>query len=117
MLRIIREINATVKLANEIAATAGQGPRWTLFVTNRSFIAQVLALIFALAGMIGVPLPFGAEDISELIYLLGFAVAEGWAAFERFTGRTRTVWSREQALKAREEADALSAALRHATSQ
>ena len=44
MFRIIREISATVKMANDIAAQQGDGPRWTLFLTNRSFIAQVVAL-------------------------------------------------------------------------
>ena len=47
MIRIIKEIAETVRIANQIANQAGDGPRWTLFLTNRSFIAQVIALLFA----------------------------------------------------------------------
>ena len=42
------------------------------------------------------------------IMLAGMA----WSAIERLTGKTRAVWSRKQAVKAVEEADALAAALK-----
>lgn len=117
MFRIIREISATVKMANDIAAQAGDGPRWTLFLTNRSFIAQVVALIFALLAIFGVFLPVDAADFTEIIGVLGYVAAQVWSLWERMRGKTRAVWNKGQARKAVEEADALSKALRDAAAR
>lgn len=114
MFRIIREISATVRMANQIAASAGEGPRWTLFLTNRSFILQCVATAFAMLAMFGVFLPIDAADLAEMIGMVGFVAAQAWALVERLRGQTRAVWSRGQAVKAVEEADALSAALKNA---
>lgn len=114
MFRIIREISATVRMANQIAAAAGEGPRWTLFLTNRSFILQCVATGFALLGMFGVFLPIDAADLAETIGMIGFVAAQAWALFERLRGKTRAIWSPQQADKALQEADALSAALKKA---
>lgn len=114
MFRIIREISATVRMANQIAAQAGDGPRWSLFITNRSFIAQAVATGFALLAIFGIFLPIGAEEVAEIIGLVGYLIAQGWALAERLMGRTRVVWSRPQAVDAAREADALSKALRDA---
>lgn len=114
MFRIIREVSATVAMANQLAAQPGEGPRWSLFLTNRSFIAQVVALLFAVVGLFGLPLPIGAEEATQIIALIGYLAAQGWALFERLTGKTRTVWNRTQATEAAAEADALSRALRNA---
>ena len=92
----------------------GRGPRWTLFLTNRSFIAQVVALIFALLEIFGVFLPIDAPDMAEIIGLAGYLVAQGWSVWERLRGKTRGIWNGDQARKALEEADALSKALRDA---
>lgn len=92
----------------------GRGPRWTLFLTNRSFIAQVVALIFALLEIFGVFLPIDAADMAEIIGLAGYLVAQGWSVWERLRGKTRGIWNGDQARKALEEADALSKALRDA---
>lgn len=108
MFRIIREIRATVEMANQIAAAGGEGPRWTLFLTNRSFIAQVIATLFAALGLFGVFLPVDANTAVEVIAALGFLAAQGWALMERVSGKTRAVWNRDQATKAVEEAAALS---------
>ena len=107
MFRIIREIRATVQMANEIAAAGGDGPRWTLFLTNRSFIAQVIATLFAALGFFGVFLPVDANTAIEVIAAVGFLGAQGWALVERIGGKTRAVWNREQAVKAVQEAAAL----------
>lgn len=114
MFRIIREISKTVQMANSIAAQAGDGPRWSLFLTNRSFIAQIVATVFALLAIFGIFLPIGAEEVAEVIGLVGYLIAQGWALFERLRGSTRVVWSRSQAVEAVQEADALSRALRDA---
>lgn len=114
MFRIIREISTTVRMANEIAAQAGDGPRWSLFLTNRSFIAQVVATAFALAGIFGIFLPFGADEAIEIILIVGFIAAQVWALIERIRGKTRAVWNRRQAGEAAQEADALSRALERA---
>jgi|GEM_PF-5863027 len=114
MFRIIRELSRTVAMANQIAAQTGDGPRWTLFLTNRSFLAQVIATLFALAGLFGILLPIDAGDVLEIVSALGFLAAQGWALVERVRGKTRAVWSRDQAAKAIEEADALSQALKQA---
>lgn len=115
MLRLIKEIADTVKLANSIAADSGSnGPRWSVFVTNRSFIAQLFALVFAALAMFGVPLPIPAEVAADAVYGLAFAAMQLWALVERLMGKTRTVWSKSQAYRAVNEADALSKALRDA---
>lgn len=122
MFRIIREINETIKMANAIAAAGGDGPRWSLFLTNRSFIAQVIATAFALLGLFGVFLPVDAETVVEVIGAVGFLAAQGWALVERLRGKTRAVWNKTQADKAVDEAaaiqrDALTVALEDAIRQ
>lgn len=112
MIRIIKEIDETVRLANRITAQAGDGPRWTLFLTNRSFIAQVFSLTFAALALFGVPLPIPAEVAANAVYGAISAGMMIWAGAERLYGKTRVIWSREQARDAAAEADALSRALR-----
>lgn len=107
MFRIIREISQTVKMANEIASRAGHEPRWTLFLTNRSFIAQVIATVFAVAGIFGVFLPVDAGDVVEVIAAVGFLASQGWALVERARGKTAVIWNREQAVKAVTQAEAV----------
>ena len=115
MFRILREIAATVRMANDLAQQSGSnGPRWSVFITNRSFILQVIALLFALAGLFGLPVPIGAADLGEIVLLVGFLVTQGWALAERLFGKTRVVWTKEQAYRAHHEADALTKALKDA---
>ena len=115
MFRIIREIAATVRMANDLAQQSGSnGPRWSVFITNRSFILQVIALLFALAGLFGLPIPIGAADLGEIVLLVGYLVTQGWALAERLFGKTRVVWTKEQAYRAQHEADALTKALKDA---
>ncbi|WP_147391897.1 hypothetical protein [Paracoccus onubensis] len=115
MIRLIKEISATVRMANDLAEQSGSaGPRWSVFLTNRSFIAQVFALIFAALALFGVPLPIPADVAAEAVYGLAFAILSLWALVERLMGKTRTVWTRQQAYRAANEADALSRALKDA---
>lgn len=107
MFRIIREISQTVKMANEIASRAGHEPRWTLFLTNRSFIAQVVATVFAVAGIFGVILQVDEGRVVETIAAAGFLTSQGWALLERAWGKTAVVWNRDQAVKAVTEAEAV----------
>lgn len=97
MFRIIRQINATIQMANDISAAGGDGPRWSLFLTNRSFIAQVIATLFAVMGIFGVMLPIEAGDVVEIIAAVGFLGGQAWALYERVRGKTRTVWNTKQA--------------------
>lgn len=108
MFRLIQELNASIKMANEIAATKGEGPRWSLFLTNRSFIAQVVATLFVLMGAVGVALPVTEGNAVEIVSAVGFLVAQAWAGYERLTGRTRAVWNTAQADRAIDEAIAVS---------
>lgn len=103
----IKQISKTVDMANEIAASTGQGTRWTVFITNRSFIAQVVATAFALVGVAGVALPFGEDQAVETVAAVGFLVAQGWSAYERLTGKTAVVWNSTQAVKAIKDAQAV----------
>ncbi|SIS90798.1 hypothetical protein [Paracoccus saliphilus] len=115
MIPLIREIATTVRMANDIAKQNGRaGPRWSLFLTNRSFIAQVFSLIFAALAIFGVPLPISAELAADTVYGVAFTIIAIWAAVERLFGKTRVIWSRTQANCARNEADALTEALERA---
>lgn len=111
MICLIQEISNTVRMANDVAKKSPTGPRWSVFITNRSFIAQVFALIFAALALFGIPLPVLAEVAAEAIYGIAFVAMQLWALVERLMGKTRTIWSRQQAYKAVNEADALSKAL------
>ena len=104
MFRALREISRTVAMANELAGEK----RWSLFLTNRSFIAQVVATVFALAGIFGVFIPIDANEIIEIVALVGYLAAQGWALYERVAGKTAVIWNRKQA-------DKLSEALKKAT--
>lgn len=106
MFRALREISRTVAMANQLAGEK----KWTVFLTNRSFIAQVVATLFALAGITGIFIPISAGDVVEIISIVGYLVAQGWAVWERIAGKTSVVWNRRQAA----EADALSQALARA---
>lgn len=107
MFRILREMRATVDMANQIASAAGDEPRWTLFLTNRSFIAQCVATLFAALAMFGVLLPVDTDTAVEVVAALGFLGAQGWALVERLRGKTRAVWNVNQATKAVQEAEAV----------
>lgn len=115
MIRLIREIAATVRMANNITKQNGSAaPRWSFFLTNRSFIAQVFSLIFAALAIFGIPLPIPAGLAADTVYGITFAIMAIWAAVERLFGKTRVVWSKRQADSAKSEADALTKALKRA---
>lgn len=108
MLRLIREISETVRLANSIVQdSGGNGPRWSVFLTNRSFVAQVFALIFAALALFGVPLPIPAEVAADAVYGVASAAMMLWAAGERLYGKTRVIWNRKAAHDAMAEANAI----------
>ncbi|MDO5658277.1 MAG: hypothetical protein Q4G36_08145 [Paracoccus sp. (in: a-proteobacteria)] len=114
MFNVIRQINQLVTQANRIAGQAGEGPRWSLFLTNRSFIAQVIATLAGILLLAGIVLPGSPELWAEGIVGIVFVLGQLWAFAERLMGRTRVVWSKRQAHEAVEEADALTEALRDA---
>ena len=115
MFRLIKAISDTVKLANQIAAESGGRPKWSLFLTNRSFIAQSFSILFAVLAIAGVPLPIPADIAADAVYGVAFAVMQVWALVERIMGRTAVVWSLDVAVDAvKTERDALSKALREA---
>lgn len=115
MFHLIREISETVEMANNLAKQSGSaGPRWSVFFTNRSFLAQVFTLVFMIMAICGVPLPIPAEVAANAVYGVAIALMALWAALERFYGKTRVIWSRQQAHRAHNEADALSNALKNA---
>ena len=98
MFRITREIAATVRMVDELAQQSGSnGPRWSVLITDRSCIFQAIALLFALAGLFGLPIPIGAADLDEVVLLVGYLVTQGWALAERIFGKTRAVCTQWQA--------------------
>ena len=105
MLRLIREISETVRLANELAGDGG--PRWSVFLSNRSFVAQVFALVFAALALFGVPLPIPADVAADAVYGVASAAMMLWAAAERLYGKTRVIWNRKSAHDAMAEANAI----------
>ena len=115
MIRLIKEISATVRMANDIAEQSGSaGPRWSAFFTNRSFIAQVLSLVFFVLAVIGFPLSISADVAADALYGIICAAMMVWAGAERFYGKTRVIWTKGQASDALIEADALTRALKDA---
>lgn len=125
MLNTYRNLRALIAMANQIAAqNPGGAPRWTLFVTNRSFIALALAVILNVLALLGVPLVGWLEGIApdalagQVVEAFTAALAL-WAFLERLWGRSRVIWNRNQAEQAIEEAhaaggDPLAGALRDA---
>lgn len=107
MFRILREISNTVKMANEISSSVNGGAKWTVFITNRSFVAQVIATLFAVAGIFGIFIPVDSSTIVEVIIAIGFLSSQAWAMFERLKGKTYVVWNKKQAEKAVEQAEAI----------
>lgn len=109
MLKMLRDVRALVAEANKIAAQdPGDAPRWSLFLTNRSFILLAVAVALNVAQFFGVPLPdFVGPNIADQIVALVTALLTLWAFIERVLGKTRVVWSKRQAKKAVEEAVAV----------
>lgn len=114
MFRLIKDINALVVMANTIAAQSSDGPRWTLFLTNRSFLALALGVLSGVLLLFGIVIPGSPDQWIEIIAAIGVIGGPIWALLERIYGRTRVVWNRKQAEAAVVEADALTVALRKA---
>lgn len=106
-LAVLKEINDTVKMANEIAAQAGKGPRWSMYATNRSFIAQLMLVVFLVFGSLNVDLPFAQEQAVDAVCGVGALVTAAWALVERLNGKTKVVWNKTLADEAVVEAEAL----------
>ena len=112
MIRLYRDLRALVALANTIAAqNPGDAPRWSLFVTNRSFLALVVAVALNIAAVVGIPLAgwlagIAPEVVADHAVEIATLLLTIWAAAERLAGKTRVIWNRKQAAKAVEEAQA-----------
>ena len=106
-LAVLKEINDTVKMANEIAAQAGEGPRWSMYATNRSFVAQVMLVVFLVFGSLNVDLPFVQEQAVDIVCGVGALASAAWALVERLNGKTKVVWNKTLAEAAVAEAEAL----------
>lgn len=104
-IRVARQIIQLVNQANEILAAGGEGPRWTWFALNKSFIATVVGVILAVAGLVfPAALGFTPEALEAVIYAAGVLGSFGYAAYQRATGKTRAVWNEKQATDALDEA-------------
>lgn len=79
-----------------------------MFLTNRSFIAQVFTLVFLILALCGVPLPIPADVASDTAYFIASGIMALWSGLERLLGQTRVIWSSKQAKRAKDEATALS---------
>ena len=117
MFTIIRDLRRLIAMANEISAqTQGDAPRWSLFITSRSFIAIAIAVGLNLLPVLGVPVPaMLAGVVPDLLagHVVDLATAglAVYAGVERLLGKTRTVWNKRQAIQAVQEADAFAGAL------
>ena len=116
MFKTIKQLRALVAEANAIATQdTGGKPRWSLFFTNRSFVAGVLAAAILVANIAGVPVPaFVGPELADIVVEATVGLLGLWALAERVLGHTRVIWNRKQAQAAVTEADALSTALRDA---
>lgn len=113
MLNLFRDVRELIAQANAIKAEGGEGPGWSLFLTNRSFIALALAVAINAAAVLGAPIPsvladIGAEAIAGHIVEVATVALALWALVERLIGKTDVIWNRKQASKAVEEAEATS---------
>lgn len=146
---LLKDVGQMVQLANREAARydieaeriLSQGktppPRWSFFLTNRSFLVPVLTMGFNILLVLGLGPWFSAFfslvpglDASTLaqlttdqIVLITTLLAGGWSMLERVRGKTKVIWNRRQARAALDEAnsvaqnDRLSAALDRAMSK
>ena len=101
MFNTIRQIKALIDEANRL--TSG-GDNWSLALTNRSFILQVISTVAATIAIFGIALPGGADLWGEAIWGAIFAIAQIWALIERLRGKTKAVWNTRQASDALAEA-------------
>lgn len=108
IFKLLRDLSALIEEANRLA---GPGKRWTLAITNRSFIAACIAFVAGVALMVGVPFPLPVDLATDTAYALIVIGGMVWAAAERWLGKSRAIWNRKQAAEAVQEADALKAAL------
>lgn len=113
MLKLFRDVRALIAQANAIKAEGGEGPGWSWYMTNRSFIALALAVAINAAAVIGAPIPSfladaGAEAVAGHVVEVATVVLALWALVERLLGKTDVIWNRKQAVKAVEDAKAIS---------
>ena len=105
IIRVARQIISLVNQANQIIEAGGEGPRWTWFALNKSFIASVVGVILAVAGLVfPAALGFTPEALEAAIYAVGVLGSFGYAVHQRVTGNTRAVWNQKQATDALDEA-------------
>jgi len=105
VIRVARQIIRLVNQANEILAVGGEGPRWTWFALNKSFIASAVGVLLAVAGLVfPAALGFTPEALEAVIYAVGVIASFGYAAYQRATGQTRAIWNEKQANDALDEA-------------
>lgn len=113
MLKLYRDIRALVAAANSIAANSpSDAPRWSIFLTNRSFLTILFAVVLNALALIGVPFIGWFEGVAPEILagrVVEFVTALLilWAGIERIIGKTRVIWTKRQAKKAVEEAIAV----------
>lgn len=108
IFKTLRDLSGLIEEANRLA---GPGKRWSLAVTNRSFVLAVIATLAQVALAFGFPLPIPVDVAAETVYAIITVGALAWAGIERLMGKTRAVWNKKQAVEAVAEADALTTAL------
>lgn len=107
MFTLFRNLSTLVRMANAIAAEhPGVAPRWSLYLTNRSFIALAFAVALNIAALVGFTLPLPTEELADIWVQIITASLALYAFGERLAGKTRVIWSQKQAAKALEEARA-----------
>ncbi len=111
LISAVRDLSRLIEEANRLA---GPEKRWSLALTNRSFLASCIAFVAALALMFGLPFPVPVDVATETLFAFITVGGLAWAGVERLFGKTRGVWNRKQAVKAIQEADALTTALQGA---
>lgn len=105
MFKYYRDLKQIIDYANQIS----DGKRYSVFFTNRSFLALLFAFIINIANAFGFSLPFGlnivAPDIiAGNVVAVATAVLLLWGYLERALGVTRAVFNKKQAAKAIVEA-------------
>lgn len=108
--KLYKELTSLVKIANSVAdQQTGDGPKWSFFLTNRSFLVPAIGIVINILLLAQMPFlspilaylqAFSPQLVAEHMVIVVTAVTFLWSLVERLMGKTRVVWNKKQCVNA-----------------